>query len=560
MPQRQPFQNFARIMLMIILAALFGLGFRGQAQQTWIDSLKFCTELDPLHDSAASVHSRIARKFMMADSTQKALQHFRQAADLYLLQHNYEKFCVQMETIGVLHLLHNNNRAGGSCFFEALTVAEKYAVNRNQQMTLWQNIGIMYTIAEDWERGIGILRRCERFFASDSCIKKRYLIVNEINLGNAYHKINKTDSSWYYYSLALANTKRYNNREFLGGLLLNMGELHNSQQAYGKARAIFHKALTVLKQSKDERNYYRALYGLGFAEAGLNNQPGAMALLNEAVAHFESSKDFLYARDAHKCLCDIYRKQSDWPRLVACQEKYNQANDSLYARDLKRNISVLALEHQFEKTEQENKTRIQLLKHQNQLYQYRWILVLSLFVSLLIAGLALVYRHSTRKKMMDVLLENAHLEQKQLEREIGFRKKEIENMALLIMHKNEFLEQLRNDIKNLRPLAGDEGQQAINSLLHRLTQTLRKNKDYEQLQEHITLVSQEFMHTLTAYYPDLTENEKRLCVLLKLGFNSKEIASLNNVTEDAITKARHRMRKKMELAPEANLSEVIQKL
>jgi len=161
---------------------------------------------------------------------------------------------------------------------------------------------------------------------------------------------------------------------------------------------------------------------------------------------------------------------------------------------------------------------------------------------------------------MNVELLNFQLEQKQLEIEINFKKRDIENLALHIVQKNEFLEQIKNEVKTLKDDIKPEKQTKLKSISLKIAQSARKNKELEKLQQNIDQINWTFINKLTEKFPELTEKEKRLCTLLKLNFNSKEIAGLNNVSEDAVIKARHRMRKKMGLSPEENLTEFIHRI
>ena len=61
--------------------------------------------------------------------------------------------------------------------------------------------------------------------------------------------------------------------------------------------------------------------------------------------------------------------------------------------------------------------------------------------------------------------------------------------------------------------------------------------------------------TITLIPPDLTENEKRLCSLLLLKFSSKEIAGILNISIAGVNKSRQRLRKKMELDPQADFAQ-----
>ena len=56
-------------------------------------------------------------------------------------------------------------------------------------------------------------------------------------------------------------------------------------------------------------------------------------------------------------------------------------------------------------------------------------------------------------------------------------------------------------------------------------------------------------------HPNLTENEKKLCALLRLDMTTKEIAAITHQNPSSIEVARTRMRKKMNLSnTEINLN------
>ena len=58
---------------------------------------------------------------------------------------------------------------------------------------------------------------------------------------------------------------------------------------------------------------------------------------------------------------------------------------------------------------------------------------------------------------------------------------------------------------------------------------------------------------LAERFPDLTEQEKRLVTLLRLGFSSKYISSLMNVSPKSVEIGRYRLRRKLKLTKGDNL-------
>lgn len=69
--------------------------------------------------------------------------------------------------------------------------------------------------------------------------------------------------------------------------------------------------------------------------------------------------------------------------------------------------------------------------------------------------------------------------------------------------------------------------------------------------------NQRFQQQLKARYSRLTSYDIRLCTYLKSNLSTKEIATLLNITPDSVKKAKHRLRKKMNLQPNARWMEIM---
>ena len=63
-----------------------------------------------------------------------------------------------------------------------------------------------------------------------------------------------------------------------------------------------------------------------------------------------------------------------------------------------------------------------------------------------------------------------------------------------------------------------------------------------------------YTQRLMELHPNLSASDKRLCCYIKMGLSSKEIAPLINISHKSVEMARYRLRKKMELAPDASLT------
>ena len=79
---------------------------------------------------------------------------------------------------------------------------------------------------------------------------------------------------------------------------------------------------------------------------------------------------------------------------------------------------------------------------------------------------------------------------------------------------------------------------------------------YTQVEE----LHKNFITKLQERFPDITEQEKRLATLLRLGFSTKDIAGLMNISPKSVEIGRYRLRKKLELTREDNLIQYIKSL
>jgi DNA-binding CsgD family transcriptional regulator len=81
--------------------------------------------------------------------------------------------------------------------------------------------------------------------------------------------------------------------------------------------------------------------------------------------------------------------------------------------------------------------------------------------------------------------------------------------------------------------------------------------EIEQIYQQAEHVNDEFPSRLSSLSPQLSAQEKKLALLLRVGFSSKEIAPLLNISTKSVEIARYRLRKKLDLKKETNLTDFI---
>lgn len=171
----------------------------------------------------------------------------------------------------------------------------------------------------------------------------------------------------------------------------------------------------------------------------------------------------------------------------------------------------------------------------------------------------LITNFESQEKLLKSELNKANEDNAKLEKEIGFKRKEQMDIALNIINKNRFLEKLKSKIDKIsnKPELNKEELIRLKSLI---IDNLSLDKDRERFNIYVNELNRDFYFRLLSRYPGLTENEQRLCSLVRLNLSSKEMASILNISTKSVEVNRHRLRKKMFLKREENLTELISKL
>jgi len=132
------------------------------------------------------------------------------------------------------------------------------------------------------------------------------------------------------------------------------------------------------------------------------------------------------------------------------------------------------------------------------------------------------------------------------------------NMALNIIQKNEMLEKIRRKItKYSSQYEFKNCHRELTELDLLVFETLQLDKDRDTFKIFIEKSNRSFYSKLNEKFPKLTNNEQRLCTLLRLNLSSKEIANILNITEKSVEMNRYRLRKKIQIPSSESLSEFI---
>jgi DNA-binding CsgD family transcriptional regulator len=136
-----------------------------------------------------------------------------------------------------------------------------------------------------------------------------------------------------------------------------------------------------------------------------------------------------------------------------------------------------------------------------------------------------------------------------LKNELSEKNRELVQKALQITSQAETLSRVK---EILHQEAHHQTKESLYLVYNKLN-ILRETNMWNEFDLHFKQTHPDFYAALLNQYPDLTQNELKICAFLKLNLNSKEIASITQKSLHSIETMRSRVRKKMNLSRDANL-------
>ncbi len=151
------------------------------------------------------------------------------------------------------------------------------------------------------------------------------------------------------------------------------------------------------------------------------------------------------------------------------------------------------------------------------------------------------------------------LQEENLEAEIRHKNQELVSATLHITQKNEMLNTVRIALDKIksRSLGPNEMQQEIEQVVKMVQNDANLDADWESFVQNFDTVHNDFFKRLKEQFPSLRTNDYKLCAYLRLNLTSKDISKLMNISTRSVETNRYRLRKKLELSNDTNLTEFL---
>ena len=391
----------------------------------------------------------------------------------------------------------------------------------------------------------------------------------------AYKQINN-DSVYAYFQKAIFIFSESGN---ISDLMRTKFNYANYLKRMGKTNEAEHIYLEVLDVSTRNNIMKGRIYSLGMLakiEVMKNNLQTANSYFNEALALAETNSQ---TTDMLNLYRDIFESNLSLHNSEVAMKYFtlwDNLNDSLQTKS--QHDAIIKYQTLYET--QKKEIAISLLEKENQSQQVRsryllYILILSFVGAFAIIYSFWLYSKTAKQKLtaaanlqiaQDLAFHNQELIIITKEQEAVISEQErvsnqqilVSKMLLLSQH-NEFMSHILDKLQMLnQKLTTKAEQDDLNDIVNSLKGQLQTKK-WEEFEQQYLKSHEDFFVKLKEAHPNLTVGEKRLCALMRMDLRVKEIADLTMQAQSTVEMARHRLRTKLGLQREENLSAYLAK-
>jgi len=153
------------------------------------------------------------------------------------------------------------------------------------------------------------------------------------------------------------------------------------------------------------------------------------------------------------------------------------------------------------------------------------------------------------------------LQTEKLQAELASKNRELANSAMSLVYKNELLQKISEEMTKLKDENGKRlSEDQLRKIQKVIDDGMNDERDWNLFEKSFNEAHESFFKKLKSNHPDLVPNDLKLCAYLHMNMSSKEMASLLNISLRGVEIRRYRLRKKLEVPHDKNLTEFLMEL
>lgn len=395
--------------------------------------------------------------------------------------------------------------------------------------------------------------------------------ISLMRIGNAYAEEKDYPKAIQTYEEALKIQEILKNDENVGNILNNLGVVHYEIKEYAKALAYHKRSFELLQKVKHEQRYSAAYYNMGRIYLVQNQTKQALDLGKKALKEALRLDNKQARREACSLLAEAFFQDGNYKEAYLFEKQFKEITDSIYNIESRSKIEQIQSIYDLESKEQ----KIKILNQEKKIAQFWFYGIAALAFLILIITLLIILNqrnkilkkqeiiaknialHDTEQALKQAELENQTLKTQALESHLDFKNKELTTFTLHFAQKNNMIQDIRQGIQEVTNQTDKDSKLRLNRLIKLIDHTLNTDSDWDDFKLYFEQVHKGFFENLKNDFAELSSSELRLCALMRLNLNSKEISNILGISPESVKMARHRLRKKLNLSSEDNLTDFV---
>lgn len=396
----------------------------------------------------------------------------------------------------------------------ALQLSKENSMNKGYRLAnIYYGLAILERNFKNYDKALDYLNSCILIRKKEQKGQSEFSYIDS-ERGNIYLEMGQLDNAEKY----LVQSHKYfikNNLNFVVKSSLSLGDLYAKKKNWFRANEYYTESLSQLQTLNSHTDVHSELLA-------------KLAKTNRILGNISIAYDFL--------------------------EEANVLIDSLFNARTSVNNKLFQIKNKHEETirkkDEEIKTHL-LEIERNKLIQSRLKILIAFILFVIIVGIVVI-RMRLKLRKHDIVKKELELQAKfdhdKAEAIMKMKNRELTSNTLQMIEKDKHIYMMLEKLKSVSVAE-------YKSMKRLIAQG--KNGMWEQFNKRFIEVNEGFYERLRKQHPNLTPTELKHCALIKLNFNSKEMSRLLSISLNSVNISRHRIRKKMCLQREDNLSSYI---
>jgi len=475
----------------------------------------------------------------------KALEHFTKA-EVLIDKNDHKKLFTVVNTIGICYGYLSNYGEALSTYSKAMKIAEDNNLVEDQ-VNVMCNIGILYSLENDYKSAINTYEKAIKTANTiDSNYSKTLLAVN---ISDVYNKLSDYKKAQFYLKSVekLKKTKQFEQLwkiNYAESLLIE-GKVHESYTIMKKLE---------LTSPVDLACNICVIELLSKIYNAKNNINMAIAYANKAVIRATNKTDKL---SLYNQLSGLYSKKKEYDKALKYKDSVIMTKDSL-SLSINRGLFE-SNKVKMKVREYQDEIKAKTEKQEKQLYLFTGAILVVLIISFAIyRGL----RHKIARQVQEKIIADKQqqiiaLELEGLKNNVAEKNRKLSAKALYLSGRNELIEEVMNALSAIPEVKSNK---QVVDYMRTLKGYIRSDDEWDDFTAYFEQANPDFLKKLTAKHPQLNSADIRFICYVLMNLDIREISTIFNITINAATKRKRRIKEKMGIDREDSLYEYLTKL